>query len=326
MTRPAVPEISVVVPAWNEENNIEPLYREFAAALDPLGSAWEVVFADDGSSDGTWTAIARLHALNQRVKGVRLSRNFGHQSALLCGLVHAEGRAVVSLDADLQHPPAVIPEMIGEWRKGSLVVHTVRIDTENQGVLKRLTSRLFYRVYSLLTGSKVDPGMADFRLLDRQVLDELLKFPEGGLYLRGLVSWVGFPSTRVAYHCRERHSGETKYSPRRMLKFAWTAITSFSLIPLRIGVGIGILTAGIAFTMIVYALTSYFMGLATLPGWASLLSVISFLFGILFILIGIIGEYIGRVVVEVKQRPRFLVHERIGTTRAASTPVPSVRS
>jgi dolichol-phosphate mannosyltransferase len=314
----ALPEISVVIPAWNEEGNLERLHEKLAAVLDPLRLSWELIVADDGSSDGTWPVVMRLNGLDTRVKGVRLSRNFGHQAALLAGLAHASGRAVISMDADHQHPPEVVPTLIDEWRRGTLIVHTIRIDGPEQGFLKRTSSRLFYRIFSALSGSTLEPGMADFRLLDRQVVDELLRFPEEGLFLRSLVQWVGFPSARVPYECGPRYSGMTKYSPRRMLKFAWTAVTSFSLVPLRAAVVTGAITSGVAFLAIVYAVGAKVLGFYTVPGWASILSILSFLFGMLFIFLGIIGEYIGRILIEVKQRPRFLVRERLGTEPVAS--------
>jgi polyisoprenyl-phosphate glycosyltransferase len=327
------PEISIVVPAFNEEGNIRRLCEELVRSIAPLRVRWNAILVDDGSSDQTWTEILALHAEHEHVVGLRLSRNFGHQYALFAGLAHATGDAVISMDADLQHPPELLPRLIAEWRRGSKVVHTVRADYGSSGFFKRITSRLFYRIFSLLSGSQVEPGMADFRLLDRQVLDHLLQFNEEGLFLRGLVQWVGFPSSRVTFECRERHSGGTKYSLRGMIRFAWTGLTSFSLTPLRAAIFIGIMTSMLAFASIVYATGAYILGLRTVPGWASILSIVSFQFGVMFILLGIIGEYVGKILLEVKRRPRYLVSEQVGmgllrtdAPNAGSTPARPVRT
>lgn len=312
-----LPELSVVVPAYEEEANLRPLYRELCAQLEPLAISWELVIADDGSRDGTWKEIAALHAEDPRVHGIRLSRNFGHQYALFAAMVHARGQAVISLDADLQHPPAVIPRLLDEWRGGSMVVHTVRTDARDTPRLKRATSRLFYWLFGWLSGVPLEPGMADFRLLDRRVVDDLLRFREEGLFLRGLVQWVGFPSSRVSFQCAARHAGTSKYSWRKMIRFAWNAVTSFSLIPLRLAVGVGLLTSTLAFAMLIYAVGAKIAGAYTLPGWASGVSVVSFLFGVLFVLLGVVGEYLGKILLEVRQRPRFLVHECLGMQHEA---------
>jgi polyisoprenyl-phosphate glycosyltransferase len=246
-----------------------------------------------------------------RVKGLRLSRNFGHQYALFAGLANATGQAVITMDADLQHPPAAIPELLAHWRNGSKIVHTVRIDHRDTSRMKKITSRVFYRMFSYLSGINLSPGMADFRLLDRQVVDELLQLSEGGLFLRGLIHWLGYPSSQLEFRCRERFSGESKYNVRKMLKFGWTGVTSFSLVPLRLGIILGFITSLVAFCGLGYAVWGKLAGQAV-PGWASEVGVQSFLFGILFIMLGIIGEYIGRILDEVRRRPRFLIHERVG--------------
>lgn len=304
--------LSVVVPAYNEESNVIVIHDEIVKILAPLNLQWGIIFCDDGSRDNTWKTIERLHTRDARVKGVRLSRNFGHQYALLAGLRHAKGDVIISMDADLQHPPALIPALIDEWRKGSRIVTTIRQDPEDYSTFKKITSKLFYKTFSYLSGVRLDGGMADYRLLDRKVLNDILGFREEGLFLRGIVQWVGYPSSSVTYPCANRFSGTTKYTLRRMVRFAWHGISSFSIVPLRIGVVVGVCASSVAFAGMLYAILGKLFWGGTVPGWASAVTIISFLFSVLFILIGLLGEYIGRILVEVRQRPRFLVAERIG--------------
>lgn len=306
------PQVSVVVPAYNEAGNLTKLYTELIKVLSTLNMSWEIVFVDDGSEDNTWGEIVSLCGADIRVKGVRLSRNFGHQNALLAGLVRAKGQAVISMDADLQHSPQIIPILVDEWRKGNKIVHTVRLDPEDLPFLKKLTSQLFYKIFSFLSGVRIDPGMADFRLLDRQVLDEIVQLRENRLFLRGLVQWVGYPSSKIEFHSGSRFSGKSKYSFHKMLKFAWTGITSFSVVPLRLTMILGLISSMFAFYRLIYALYIKLFTDQAVPGWASLTIVVSLLFGILFILLGILGEYLARILEEVRSRPRFIVSERIG--------------
>ena len=306
------PRLSIVVPAFNEEGNIAALHRELAGVLPSLDIPFEIIFVDDGSGDGTWDRVKSVSRDDPHVKAVRLSRNFGHQYALLAGLSHAAGDAVITMDADLQHPPAVILELVGAWRQGKKIVHTIRRDPGTLPVFKRASSALFYRVFSLLSGVKIRHGMADFRLLDRQVVESVLSFREGGLFLRGIVQWVGYPSAEVVFESRDRLSGTTKYSRRRMWAFAWNSITSFSVVPVRMGVYLGLITSALAFAELAYAVWAKLFTDRVVPGWASAVSVVSLLFGILFILVGLLGEYIGRILIEVKQRPRFLISEVVG--------------
>lgn len=311
-------QLSVVIPAYNEQGNLLELYATLLPILSGLKMNWEIIFSDDGSHDGTWHEIEQLHQKDPRVKGVQLSRNFGHQYALMAGLAHACGEAIISMDADLQHPPNMIPSLIEQWRRGYKLVHTRRLDPANLGRFKRWSSNLFYGLFSLLSGVPMASGMADFRLLDRQVLTEILHFREDGLFLRGIVQWVGYESIILPYQCQERFSGTSKYTLRKMIKFAWTGITSFSVIPLRLGIYIGILTSMLAFAEMAYAIGMRLFTNTVVPGWASGVAIVSFLFGILFILLGLLGEYIGRILIEVRRRPRFLVSERIGINHAAT--------
>jgi len=288
------------------------LYGEVLRVLGNSRVSWELIFSDDGSSDATWLEIGRLHSRDPRVRGVRLSRNFGHQYALMAGMQAARGDAVISMDGDLQHPPSLVPAMIDAWQAGHLIVKTARIDSEDVGIFKRVTSRNFYRLFSYLSGVTLDPGMADFRLLDRRVVDEITKFREDGLFLRGIVEWVGYPSTVLPYQSAKRFSGATKYTFRKMLGFAWSGISSFSVVPLRLASMVGFAASGLSFLGIAYAIISKLFYGHAVPGWASTVAIMSFLFGILFALLGLLGEYLGRVLIEVRQRPRFLVSEQLG--------------
>jgi dolichol-phosphate mannosyltransferase len=305
--------ISIVIPAYNEERNLEVLYASLRDVLNVAGETdWELVVVDDGSKDRTWDVVCALSAADVRVRGVRLSRNFGHQSALMAGLAAARGRAVVMMDSDLQHPPSLVPQLVSKWREGFQIVHAVRRDPSDVSWFKRTTSRFYYRLFAFMSGVAIEPGSADFRLLDRQVVDEVLKFEEEGLFLRGLVHWVGYSTASVPFECAERHAGTSKYGLRKMLTLGWHGVSSFSLVPLRIGIAIGLLSSTLAFLWTAYAIVGWWVDDAVVPGWASSVAISSFLFGVLFAFLAVLAEYVGRIVVEVRRRPRFLVRE---TTR-----------
>ena len=309
--------LSIIIPVYNEAGNLPTLIKELEEVLQGLGMDREILFVDDGSSDKTWEIIESFHQQDDSVKGLRLSRNFGHQYALLAGLANAKGDAVITMDGDLQHPVKMIPELVNEWRKGNMVVHTRRLDPPTLPFFKKLTSVLYYRIFSYLSGVKIDSGMADFRLLDRQVANDFLEFNEEGLFFRGIAQWVGYRATTLPYTSHERLSGTSKYTLKKMLKLAWNGITSFSIVPLRLAVFLGIITSFIAFAEIIYAIGVKIFTDTAVPGWASAISVLSFLFGMLFILLGIVGEYVGRILVEVRQRPRYLVAGQTGLNNFA---------
>ena len=305
------PALSVVVPLFNEEGNAEPLVAALHEVLATLDTPYEIVLVNDGSRDRTWPIILSLSAKDGRVRGISLSRNFGHQNAIFAGLHLSSGEAIITMDGDLQHPPAKIPELFELWRKGFRVVETRRMESEDVSAFKAMTSRLFYRVFSFLSGMPMSEGTSDFRLVDRSVAKAMMEMRDAELFLRGMTHWVGFNKTTVSYQAGTRHSGKTKYSLTRMLRFAGASLLSFSVVPLKLGIWLGLITSFLAFAEMVYILVRYLQGNAV-PGWASILTVISFMFGILFILVGIIGVYLGNIFQTLKNRPRFLVEATAG--------------
>ncbi len=307
----ARPEISVVSPLYNERTNVAPLVEGLGAVFGAAAIDYELVLVDDGSSDGTWDAISEISARDPRVRGVALSRNFGHQGALLAGLNHARGRAVVTMDGDLQHPPAVVPTLVEAWRDGYKVVNTRRSDSDDTGTFKRLGSRAFYWIFSRLSGMDLEWGMSDFRLVDRSALAALTRMGDADLFIRGIVNWLGYKTKVVPYQAGRRHSGRPKYTFGRMFRLSTGAMLSFSALPLRLGIGVGFVTSVLAFLELCYILYVYWRG-EVVPGWASVMTVMSFMFGILFVLLGVIGTYLGKIYEILKRRPRYVVGERIG--------------
>ncbi len=305
------PTLSVVAPLYNEETNVVPFASAVRTALSDLGVSYELILVNDGSSDGTWRAIQAEAAAHPGTRGLCLSRNFGHQGALFAGLNHARGQAVVSMDGDLQHPPSALGELLAKWREGYQVVNTRRADSSDTSGFKRATSRYFYRVFSKLSGVNMEAGSSDFRLLDRKALDALTAMDDTDLFIRGLVNWLGFRTITVPYQAAPRFSGTPKINLKRMLKFAAGALLSFSALPLRLGIWIGFLTSLLAFAEICYIVVQYLLG-HTVPGWASVMTIMSFMFGILFVLIGIVGTYLGKIYEILKGRPRFVVGDTVG--------------
>lgn len=300
--------ISIVVPCYNESESIREFYRIITDVLQ-AHFQYELILVNDGSKDDTLLIIKELAAVDACVKYISFSRNFGHQNAVKAGLDFAKGDAVVSLDADLQHPPRMIPQLIQKWLEGFEVVYTIRQEHETIGAVKKYTSKLFYSVSNRISETQVEPGAADFRLLDRKVVDALKQMPENSLFLRGLISWVGFKQTAIQYKADERFAGQSKYTLKKMLKFASTGITSFSTRPLKISIYLGLTFATLAFLFVIYALVIYFFTDETIKGWASIIVGIMFFSGINLVMLGIIGEYLGKMFIENKRRPNYIVSE-----------------
>ena len=307
---PVQPEISVVIPLYNEESNIEALHEALSASLTSLNRGFEVLYVDDGSRDRSFEIVKRLNSGDGRVKGLSLSRNFGHQVALTAGMQNASGSMIITMDADLQHPPEVIPLLIDEHIKGFDIVNTRRIESGDTGYMKRTTSKCFYRLINRIADVSIPESSSDFRLMSRKALDAFLQFGERDRFTRGLVSWMGFRQTVVSYECAPRFAGKSKYSFRRMLHFAIDGITSFSAKPLRIASYMGILAFVIGIAYAIYAVVQHMTG-KTVPGWTSLLVTILLLGGIQLLSLGIIGEYLARVFHESKSRPLYFIKDRI---------------
>lgn len=297
--------ISIVVPTYNEVGNIEKLIQEIDRALG-VDFEYELIFVNDGSSDGSLKLLKSISENKNRIKFISFSRNFGHQAALRAGLMYATGEAVISMDADLQHPPKLLPKLIKSWRDGYDVVYTIREDTLETGAFKRMSSSGFYRVINFLSGLHIEEGAADFRLLDRKVVDVINAQQESDLFMRGYINWIGFDQLGIPYTPAKRFSGSSKYTIKKMFKLASQGVTQFSTKPLRIAH----LFAGVAcvFSLlyIIYAITMALSG-NVIPGWLSLVTLIVFLQGVQFMLLGMMGEYIGRTFMQTKHRPEYIV-------------------
>ncbi|HEY8185486.1 MAG TPA: glycosyltransferase family 2 protein [Pyrinomonadaceae bacterium] len=305
--------ISVIVPCYNEEQVIVETNRQLLSTLEGLeGFRFELVYVDDGSSDATLELLREMHFADERVQVVRLSRNFGHQLAVSAGLEHVSGDAAIIIDADLQDPPEVIPEMVARWRDGYHVVYGVRSERAGETAFKLWTAKLFYRLINRLSKVQIPLDVGDFRLIDRRVIDVLLAMPERDRFLRGMVSWIGFRQVAVMYNRAERRAGQSKYPLWKMLRFAADGVMSFSLTPLRVALWVGFLSIGLAFAGILYALIIRLYTNDWVRGWTSIFTAVLFIGGAQLVTLGIIGEYIGRIYAEVKRRPLYVIEERLG--------------
>ena len=308
------PSLAVVVPIHDEAGSIAELVGRLLPVLRDLSVSPAVILVDDGSTDGTAAVLAQLHAAHPDVVTVlRLSRNFGQQAALTAGMDWADADAVVCMDGDGQHPPELIPELVARWQEGFDVVQAVRRPAADAGLVKRWTSAGFYALLNLLSSTHVEPSGADFRLVSRRVADVFrTQIRERDRFLRGLVAWVGYPSCRVEFDARARLSGFTKYSLRRMLSLARSGFVSFSKVPLKFAVVIGMLVSLASFLYGIFAIVAFFRFGHVLPGWASTIVVVTFLGGCNLLFLGLIGEYLGTIFDETKARPLYLVTDVLG--------------
>ena len=306
------PEVSAVVPVFNEQESLAELHRRVAAVLNGLGVSWELVLVNDGSRDKTPELLDELCTRDSRCRVIHLSRNFGHQAALAAGLDHARGRAVVVLDADLQDPPELLGPMVEAWRAGHEIVYARRTARHREPLLKRVYAWGFYRLLRRLTDVEIPTDTGDFCLMDRKVVDLLTAMPERNRYVRGLRAWVGFRQASVAYERPPRFAGDPKYTFRKSLGLAVSGVLSLSKSPLRLATWLGLVVSLASFVLAVWFVVQRLTVGFDVRGWASTTVIILFLGGVQLLTIGVIGEYLGRIYDEVKQRPLYVVRARAG--------------
>jgi dolichol-phosphate mannosyltransferase len=310
--------ISVVAPVFNESASLPMLYERLIPVLRGLEMEYEIIFVDDGSRDRSTEVVKELLARDPRVRLLSFSRNFGHQAAITAGLDHSRGDAVVVMDSDLQHPPELIPKLVEKWRQGCDLVYTVREDTEDATAFKKFTSRTFYRVLNWFSYTPIPANSADFRLLDRRVVTAFGNIRERTRFMRGLTGWVGFKSIGVPYTAESRKAGVSSYNLKKMMRLGIDGIVSFSTVPLYLAIYFGFIEAGLGFLYGLWVLgVKLFNALGWTsvrlePGWTSVILLITIAGGIQFILIGVLGVYLGKVYEEVKQRPLYLLREMVG--------------
>ena len=301
-----------MVPILDERETLPELHHRLCRVMEQLDGSAEVVLVDDGSTDGSFDVMRKLHEADDRVRVLRLSRNFGHQVAITAGLDHARGNAVVIMDGDLQDPPEVVPALAEKWREGFDVVYAVRNEREGESRVKLATANWFYRLLGRMSEVEMPRDAGDFRLIDRRVVDALRAMPEHHRYLRGMFAWVGYDQVGVRYTREARHAGRTKYPMRKMVAFATDGIVSFSTVPLRVTLMLGFLMSVVAFVLAVFAVLAKVTGAYTVPGWASTTVGVALLGGVQLTVLGVIGEYIARIHDEVKRRPLYLLRDQLG--------------
>ncbi|MFN2432963.1 MAG: glycosyltransferase family 2 protein [Gemmatimonadota bacterium] len=314
----AGPELSVVIPIYNEAGTLPELRRRLLPALETITPDFEVIFVDDGSSDGSREALAAMSAEDPRLKALMLSRNFGHQTALSAGIDHASGVAVVLMDGDLQDPPELVPEMVAKWREGYDVVYAVK-EKRKEGLLKRAGFRVFYRLLGSLTSVELPVDAGIFSVMGRRTVDVLRTMPERNRYISGLRAYAGGRQTGIRFERGARHLGAPRQTPAKLLRLATDALFSFSYVPLRVATYAGFVTSGLAFVLLLVIVGVKLSTELAIPGWASVMSAVLFLGGVQLVTAGIIGEYIGRIFDEVKGRPYYVIERRTGFTGEEAT-------
>jgi len=312
--------LSIVIPCYNEEVVLRATHERLSQVCRQMtGFDYELIFVNDGSGDQTQLILSQLQLSDSHVRVLRLSRNFGHQIAVTAGLEDASGDAVVVIDADLQDPPEVIPQMATLWREGNDVVYGIRLDREGESKFKLWTAKVFYRLINRLSDTKMPLDAGDFRLLDRKVVEVIKTMPERARFLRGMVSWTGFKQVSIPYDRAARHAGDSKYPLAKMIHFAMDGIISFSLVPLKLAIWTGFLAIWIAVAGIIVAVLDRLLEKGLARGWASLFVAVLFMGGVQLVSLGIIGEYLGRIYTEVKRRPLYVVQERLGFADQSKT-------
>ena len=303
--------ISFVVPVYNEEENLKEFYNRMTKVMSALSYDYDLIFVDDGSSDGSALILSELSKQDPKVQAYLLSRNYGHQLALTCGLDYADGDCVITMDGDLQHPPELVPELIKQWEDGNDIVQTVRTATEDASFFKNLTSGAYYKTINALSKVKITPGGSDFRLMDKAAVEAFRQYRERARFIRGLVNTLGFKVAVIEFAAPPRFAGKSKYNLRKMLHFALDGITSFSNLPLRWAFYLGIILSFFSFLVLLHVLYVKLIADDAVPGWATMTASVIFLGGVQLAGIGILGEYIGRIFEEVKQRPLYIVKRHI---------------
>lgn len=301
---------SVVIPVFNEEEVLNECYTRIKEVMDTTHESYEIIFVNDGSRDKTCKMAKEICEKDKNIKLIDFSRNFGHQLAITAGMNYSNGDAIIVIDADLQDPPEVILDMIAKWKEGYQVVYGKRLKRKGESIFKKVTAKVFYRMLRRLTEFDIPVDAGDFRLIDRKVCDALNKMDEKNRYVRGIISWLGFKTTYVEFVREKRFAGKTKYPLKKMIKFASDAVVSFSYKPLRITSYLGILLSAFSFIYLVLAIFfKIFNVIDTVPGWMSIIAVSLFFNGIVLLVLGIMGEYVGRIYDEVKNRPLYVVNE-----------------